>query len=283
MKISLITDEYTHDPFTAMELGSKWGISHYEIRYAYRWRLPFCPNWACDLTASALKSYGAAVTAISPGLFKPIMQTDGSKIPISTDTPDEIRRHIDELLPRCFAFAERLGTRHITVFALPKPGGAPEGAPVPPVVIDTLRQAAQKAAGAGFLLLLENGQGSWADTGAASRAIIEAVGSPSLRVTWDPANVAYGGYVEEPVVVGYPLVRPHVGNVHVKDAVYQSGKGQWVMLGEGRVDWARQIAALRADGYQGFMTVEPHLQYESPVGLVAKVETFLSKLRDLLK
>lgn len=281
MKISLITDECTHDPFTAFELGKKWGVEHYEIRYAYRWRLPEGPGWASDLVASAAKAYGVTVTAVSPGLFKPVMRMDGSKVPLSTDTPAEIRRHLDELLPRFFDFASRLNTRNVIVFALPKPAGAT--GTIPTAVIDSLAEAARKAAAGGFTLLLENGQGSWAETGASSRAIVEAVGSPALRVTWDPANVTYGGLAENPVTEGYPLVRSYVGNVHVKDALCQAGKGQWVMMGEGRVDWEGQIAALRADNYQGFLTVEPHLQYESPVGLVAKIETFLSRLRQLLK
>ncbi|MEN6582906.1 MAG: TIM barrel protein, partial [Armatimonadota bacterium] len=185
MRISLITDECTHDPFTALELGKRWGINHFEIRYAHRWRVPEGPAWAADQVAAAVKAYGVTVTAISPGLFKPVMRTDGSKIPLTTETPAEIRRHLDELLPRFFDFAARLGTRNITVFALPKPaeaGGAP-----PAVVIDSLAEAAGKAASAGFTLLLENGQGSWADTGAASRAILEKVHSPALRMTWDPA------------------------------------------------------------------------------------------------
>lgn len=283
MNISIITDEYTHDPFTAMELGSRWGFRHYEVRYAYRWRLPMAPDWACNLMAAAVKAYGATVTAISPGLFKPVMLTDGSKIPISMDTPDEVRRHIDELLPRCFAFAERLGTRNITVFALPKPTGAAEDAPIPAMVTDTLAQAAGRAAAAGFQLLVENGQGTWADTGQATRTIIAAVGSPALRVTWDPANVIYGGSCEDPVAAGYPAVKPYVGNVHVKDASFEGGKGHWLMLGEGRVDWASQIRCLREAGYDGYFTAEPHLQYESPMNLVQKIDEFATRMRDLLK
>lgn len=279
MKISLITDECTHDPFTAIELGKRWGIDHYEIRYAHRWRVPEGPAWAADQVAAAVKAYGVTVTAISPGLFKPVMRTDGSKIPLSTETAAEIRRHLDELLPRFFDFAGRLATRNITVFALPKPAGAGDGPPS--IVIDSLAEAAGKAATAGFTLLLENGQGSWADTGAASRAILDAVNSPALRMTWDPANVVHGGFAEDPVREGYPLIKPYVANVHVKDAVCQAGKGKWVMLGQGRVDWNAQIAALRADGYEGFLTAEPHLQYESPVGLIGKTETFLTSLRAL--
>jgi sugar phosphate isomerase/epimerase len=281
MQIALITDEYTHDPFTAFELGRRWGVEHYEIRYAYRWRVPAGPPWGSDLVAAAVKAYDVTVTAVSPGLFKPVMRTDGTKIPLTTDTPDEIRRHLDDLLPRIIEFADTLGTKSIVGFALPK---APDATgPAPSIVIDSIGEAAEQVGQAGMRLLIENGAGSWADTGAASRAILEAVGSDALQMNWDPANVTHGGFAEDPLAEGFPLVQPYLAGVHVKDAVCENGKGRWVMLGDGRIDWQTQVATLRSAGYDGFLTVEPHLQYESPVGLVNKTEIFLQRLRTLLQ
>ncbi|HUW85143.1 MAG TPA: sugar phosphate isomerase/epimerase family protein [Phycisphaerae bacterium] len=280
--IALITDECSHDPFTAVELGKRWGIEHYEIRYAYRWRVPNGPPFTADLVAAAVKAYSVTVSAISPGLFKPVMQSDGSQTPINTDTRDEIDRHINELLPRYFDFAHRLGTRNIIVFALPRAKDADDDAP-PSIVIDSLARAAQKAGGAGFQLLLENGGGSWADSGHAAKAVLDAVGSTWLRLTWDPANVVQAGLPEDPVAEGYPSIRSYVGNVHVKDAIYAGGKGLWIMLGDGTLDWQRQLAELRRDGYEGMLTIEPHLQYQAPVDLVAQTEMFVSRLRSLLK
>ncbi len=281
MRIALITDECTHDPFTAFELGRQWGIEHYEIRYAYRWRVPEGPAWVSDLVAAAVKAYGVTVSAISPGLFKPVMRIDGTKVPLATDTPAEIRRHLDELLPRFIEFADRLGTKTIVGFALPK---APDAmGPAPAIVIDSLAEAAERVQRAGMRLLIENGAGSWADTGAASRKIIEAVGSDALRINWDPANVTHGGFAEDPVTEGFPQVQPYTAGVHVKDAVHLAGRGQWVMLGDGQVDWPSQLAALGAANYAGYLTVEPHLQYESPVGLVGKTGMFLDLLRKVLE
>lgn len=281
MNLSMIADEYTHDPFTAFELGTKWGVRHYEIRYAYRWRVPNAPGWVAERVAAAVKAYGVSVTAVSPGLFKPVMKTDGTKIPISVDTPDEIRRHIDQLLPSYFEFAEQLNTKTVIVFALPKPNDAAADKP-PPIVIDTLAESADKAARAGFQLLLENGPGSWADTARATKALLDAVGADALQLTWDPANVVYGNLPEDPVAEGYPLVKSYVRNVHVKDAALVDGKGVWRMLGDGAVDWPSQIDRLRQDDYAGFLTLEPHLQYESQVNLVEKIESFLSRLRELI-
>lgn len=281
MNISLIPDEVSHDPFTAIELGTRWGIRNYEIRYAYRWRVPFCPQWVTDRTIAAVQSTGVTVTGISPGLFKPIMQVDGTAIPVHADTPDEINRHIEIHLPRCFDLATRLKTQNIIVFALTKPTNV-NTASIPSVVIDALGRAAAKAQQAGFNLLLENGAGTWADSGKATRALLDAVHSESLHLTWDAANVVYGNQSENPVTEGYPLVKSFVRNVHVKDAAVTGGKPHWMMLGDGVVDWKEQIRRLKKDGYSGPITLEPHLQYESPLGLVACIEEFARRAKILL-
>ena len=284
MPISLITDEYTNDPATAFELGRRWGVEHFEIRYAYRWRVPVGPAWAAERVAAAVRDYGVTVTGISPGLFKPTMQTDGSRVPIATDTPTEIRRHLDELLPAFFEFAEGLGTRNITVFALPRsPGDA--GDEPPQVVTDTLAEAAEEAAADNFTLLLENGAGSWADTAGPTAAILEAVDSPALKLVWDPANAAMADPKIDAVATGYPKIKRHVANVHVKDLEIARGKPAWTMIGDGIIDWPAQLAALAADGYEGLLTLEPHLQYlpGGSINLVAQVEEFLARMRRIAR
>jgi len=283
MPLCLIPDEVSHDPGTAFELARRWGIERFEIRYAYRWRVPVGPDWVAGRVAALVAEHGVRVGGVSPGLFKPTMQTDGSTIPIGIDTPDEIRRHLDELLPRCFAFAERVGTRHVTVFALPR-GAAPAGSEAPQIVIDTLGAAAARAEPEGFELRVENVAGSWADHGAAAAAILAAVNSPALRLTWDPANVAHALADEDPVETGYPLVRRFVANVHVKDVAMTGGKPTWTMLGDGIIDWPAQLRRLAADGYRGPITAEPHLQYVPGCGarLVETVERFVTRLRKLI-
>lgn len=280
-RIALIPDEYTHDPNTAFELGLRWGVRSYELRYAYRWRLPAGPAWVSDLVEAAVKRYGVTVTAISPGLFKPAMREDGTTVPISVETPQEVRRHLDERLPAQFAFAERVGTRSITVFAMPKPAEADDGH-VPAIVVDSLAEAAAKAQAAGFQLLLENGNGTWADSGRAAKALLDAIGSDALRLTWDPGNVIYGDLCEDPVTEGFALARPYVANVHVKDATVEDGTGRWQMIGEGRIDWRRHLRDLKQAGYEGHLTLEPHLRYQNDRDLVAMMETFLGRVKELL-
>lgn len=281
MKLTLIPDEISHDPFTAIELGLRLGLDQFEIRNAYRWRLPLCPGWAVDKTVAAVKEYGVKVSGISPGIFKPVMRVEGSYIPVGTDTPEEVERHLTVHLPACFAFAERLQTRKITVFALGRQAGA--GGEIPSIVIDSLGRAAEAAGRAGVVLLLENLAGTWADSTRSTLAILKAVNSGNLRLTWDPANVVYAQVGEDPVVGGYQQLCGYVENVHVKDVALTGGKPHWVMLGDGVVNWAGQLNMLKQDSYSGPLTLEPHLQYVTPRNLVAQIEEFVRRSRELAR
>jgi sugar phosphate isomerase/epimerase len=282
MRLCLIPDEYTDDPATAFELGRRMGFEDYEIRHAYRWRAPGGPAWVADRVVAAARASGIRVAGISPGLFKPVTEIDGTTRPISTVTPEEIRRHLDELLPAFFTFAERLGTRNVTVFALAR---SPSRTAAPPqILIDSLGEAAARAEAEGFELRLENGSGSWADTAEMTCTILEAVNSKALRLTWDPANAVCAGPDDDPVRNGYPRVRQYVANVHVKDVRLVEGKPVWTMLGEGIVDWPAQIRLLRNDGYGGFLTAEPHLQYVAgeSLNLVEQMAQFIARLREMV-
>ena len=89
----------------------------------------------------------------------------------------------------------------------------------------------------------------------------------------------------DPVATGYPKIKSHVANVHVKDLAIVDGKPGWTMIGDGVIDWPGQLAALAADGYEGLLTLEPHLQYQAgrSVNLVAQVEEFLARMREMVK
>ncbi|MBN1807799.1 MAG: sugar phosphate isomerase/epimerase [Planctomycetes bacterium] len=276
MKTAIISDEFTQDPFTAFEIGTGWGFNDFEIRNAYRWRLPFCPSWVADKTVAAAKGYGVKVVGISPGIFKPVMNVDGSNTPVSADTPAEIRRHIDELLPRSFDFADRIGTKNITVFALPR-GDAPQDASVPSVVIETLAEVAEKGKAAGFNIRMENNPGSWGNAAAPTAEILKGVGAAALKLVWDPANSARSDTATDAVREGYPLIRDFVAGVHVKDVAEIDGRMTWVMLGDGVVDWKSQLKMLQSDGYAGHLVLEPHIQYENEKYLVSAVRDYVEK------
>jgi sugar phosphate isomerase/epimerase len=87
---------------------------------------------------------------------------------------------------------------------------------------------------------------------------------------------------ESPFPMGYEAVKDFVTHVHVKDAAVRPGaaKPEWTVVGEGQIDYKGQIAALRAAGYSGYLSLETH--YSGPGGKEASSRACLQGLQNLL-
>jgi sugar phosphate isomerase/epimerase len=265
MKLSIVTDEISGDMETALELAHDWGIGAVELRGYGGQRVPNFSPYQKQRLRELLQAYKMEVVAISPGLFKCAYREERERFPLGTfdealygawqAEQAECRRHLAELLPQAIAYAEEMGVRRIITFGLAR-GGVPAG-PAPAGAIALLRQAAEMAGAAGMELLIEVEAGFWTDTGARTAAIIEAVGHPGLGVNWDPGNAFEAG--DRPFPDGYQAIRPYVRHVHFKD-IRRLADGSCRYELEGEIDWAGQIAALQADGYGGFISVETHME-----------------------
>jgi sugar phosphate isomerase/epimerase len=93
-------------------------------------------------------------------------------------------------------------------------------------------------------------------------------------VNWDPANAFEAG--DLPFPDGYSAVRQFVQHVHFKD-IKGTPQGGSVYAVEGQIDWSGQIKALVQDGYQGYISVESHLQPK-----VSSARLMISRLKKLI-
>ena len=89
-----------------------------------------------------------------------------------------------------------------------------------------------------------------------------SVNSPALRNAFDPANYVLCGV--RPMVDAWPLLGAYTSHVHVKDARFADGSIQPAGAGDG--DIPGLLAALKAMGYRGFLTLEPHLKHAGQFG-----------------
>lgn len=283
MKVSLVTDELSADPQTAFELGTQWGVFDYELRGYFTDRVPAISTYQRTRLRHMIADYGVAVTAISPGLFKlpfPVAEAERSNLgwmdrAMFADWEGQqhlLESHAQELLPAAIDFALEFAAPYIIAFSFHR-GHHPSG-PAPQRVVDFLRECTDRVHAAGLTLLIETEAGYWADTGARSAALIEAVAHPGIAINWDPANSFCSDDISYPD--GYRAVRGHVRNVHFKDASC-AADGQKIFVGDGEIDWPGQIEALAQDGYDGYIAIEPHLQPRVPA-----VHSALERLRVLL-
>ena len=104
------------------------------------------------------------------------------------------------------------------------------------------------------------------------RALMERVNSRNFGVCFDATNAYAAGL--EPYPLAYNILADHIRYVHVKDGAlyrpqfYPDAEDIWsdhgeqytpVILGEGGVNQDGLLRRLKADGYDGFLGLEPHL------------------------
>jgi L-ribulose-5-phosphate 3-epimerase len=92
----------------------------------------------------------------------------------------------------------------------------------------------------------------------------------------DPGNESYltGAPAEAALV---PDLASRISHVHVKDV---APAREWVRVGAGLVGWAAHLAALRACGYDGHLSMETHYAVP-PEGLESATRESVTALREL--
>jgi sugar phosphate isomerase/epimerase len=137
-------------------------------------------------------------------------------------------------------------------------------------LVEAVREVAFYAADRECCLGIETGP----ESGAALAAFIRTVGSPGIRVNFDPANLCMGAF--DPIQ-GVRDLAPYIVHTHAKDGIYDSDRingGQEVPLGRGDVDFPGYLQTLREVGYSGYLTVERECG-DDPVADVAEAVRFL--------
>ncbi len=282
--ISLVTDELSADPETAIELGVGWGIRNFELRGFFTDRVPSFSDYQKQQLRHVLADYDAHIVALSPGLFKMSYPPksayrwsfgclDLPSYESWSEAHRQVQYHLQELLPATLDYAQELDVKVVVIFGFNRGGAAP-GEP-PEEVCNALRLAAEQAERSGVVLVVETEDGFWADTGEQTAAMINTINHPALRVNWDPGNSFCAG--ETPFPAGYNAVRGLVRHVHFKDAKrYPGGRADFVVDGE--IDWKGQINALTLDGYDGYVSIETHVRPK-----ISAAHASLDRLKSLLE
>jgi sugar phosphate isomerase/epimerase len=248
MKIGIVADEIDRDFGKAVAIGRALGIERYEVRNLTTGRIPRCD--AAELTA--VEQAGVEITAISPGLFK------------YTETEADFAREMAEVYPRAAEWAHRWRLPGLIAFGFHKPGATEEqpgrGGDPPARIVEWLARAGERASADGLVLMIEPEPICWCDTARRTAALIERSGAASLRINYDPGNVAW--LENRDPLHEFEAAARWIANVHVKDLrPLERGPGhpEWVPAGEGMIDYRAHFAALERVGYRGPVSLEPHM------------------------
>ncbi len=259
--LSGFVDEISADFTEQCRVAAGLGLRFVELRSA--WEVNILDLTADRLAAmkETLEAYDLEVSSIG----SPI-----GKIFIDEPFPPHLERmrHAAEV-------AHLFAAPYIRIFSFfLRPGADP--AEHREEVIDRMRALARVAEEADVTLLHENEKEIYGDVPARCLDIVRSVGSPHLRLAWDPANFVQVGV--RPYTEGYVPLRPHVEYIQIKDAL--AADGTVVTAGHGDGEVAETIRALRHDGFDGFFSLEPHLDLGTSMGGFSGPDLFTNAHQD---
>ena len=121
-------------------------------------------------------------------------------------------------------------------------------------VFERIGQMQEYAARNDIVLLHENEKGIYGERASECLDLMENFGGEHFKAIFDFANFVQAG---EDTREAYQLLKDHIAYIHVKDALAESGKV--VPAGQGDGNVVEILGKLFADGFAGFLSLEPHL------------------------
>jgi sugar phosphate isomerase/epimerase len=235
--VSAFADEIASDVAVQVAVLEHHGVRHVDLRAVHDSNVIELDDVQVVALRDQLHAHGIAVATIAS--------------PIGKEPADCDPAALLDRLSRAAAVARLLSTDLIRVFAFCRPES---GADWKGASLRSVRALASCARQEGVTLLLENEVRTWADTAERAAELLGALGDAPVCAAFDPANALRCG--DTPYPDGYAHVKPWLRQVHVKDL---DENGTVVPAGFGRANWPALLKALRSDGYQGFVSLEPHL------------------------
>jgi L-ribulose-5-phosphate 3-epimerase len=146
---------------------------------------------------------------------------------------------------------------------------ADPAAPAYQTLLRSVAAIARHAEEVGAIFAPETGQESPEEL----KAFIERIGSPALKVNYDPCNLLRFGS-EEGTVRGVHLLKDYIVHTHAKD---WNPRTRLATCGDGDVPWSKYLTALKEIGYEGVLAIEDESGNDDMIGSIRASHRFLSK------
>lgn len=237
--ISGFADEIDADFETQLKGLQALGIDFIEVRGVNGKNISILSREEIAEVKHRLAHYGIKVSSIG----SPI-----GKISISED----FGAHLD-MAKRIFETANTLNSPFVRIFSFYMPEGN-DPALYRNEVIERVGAILEAAEGSGLTILHENEKDIYGDSPERCLDLMEACRSPHFASAFDPANFVQCGCEVYPAA--FELLEPYIRYVHIKDAL-EDGSNVPAGMGDGRVEDV--LRSLKAGGYEGFLSLEPHL------------------------
>lgn len=257
LRIASITDEFSPNLEQALEPMAEIGMTGAELRVVWGKNIMDLTQDELTRAKQLISDKGMEVIGIASPILKCVLP-NAPEVDSRFQHDVFASKHSFEDQPRladhAFDIADLMGCQIVRVFSYWRT--------VNPdacfnAVVEAMHWLAEAAAKRGKIIGLENEHACNISTAADAAKVLNALKHPNLQLVWDPANALCSG--EDPFPGGYSLLpKDRIAHVHTKDCHMDGMKPIWGPLGTRNVDWKGQIAALMADGYKGWLSLETH-------------------------
>jgi sugar phosphate isomerase/epimerase len=268
-KLSVISDGISEDLATALGVSTRAGVPFVELQSV--WGKPVGELSATEvrevrrLTSDA----GVEICCLShKNLF-------GALPVLSTAVGDESHDKHMNTMRRVLDIARETGARSVRIMCFRKESvlfgsSGAESAVVTRGAwarfVELMRPPVELAERERVQLVVENSTKGMVTSAFLARKLVDEIGSPALKVLWDPCNALY--FNERPFPDGYDCLRGgYLGHMHIKDSIADIPRARidFAPLGKGAMGpYLPALAdALRAEGYDGFVSLESIYRTES--------------------
>ncbi len=239
-KISGFSDEIEKSVDVQFEVLNKLNIKYFEVRGVDGKNISTLTDEEVLILKSKMEQYGIQVSSIG----SPI-----GKIKIE----EEFAPHF-AVFKKVVGIAKTLGTKYIRMFSFYHEGGDEWTAAEREEVLKRLRQMISYAKEQDVILLHENEKGIYGDTADRCIDLMKELACDNFKAVFDPANFVQCG---QDTRYAFDNLKEYVEYMHIKDARFEDGKVVPAGMGDGNVAYV--LKALFENGYNGFLSLEPHL------------------------
>jgi len=243
-KLSAFADEVTDDFLKQVKYLVKEDVGYIEPRFINKKNIMDLNKHQLNEAKKMMQDHGLKVSAIGSPIGK-----------VRLDEPFE--PHLDKF-KHAVELALLFETPYIRMFSY----YAPEGQNIDDYRDQVMERMAAKVEvlkDVDITMVHENEANIYGHTAEHCVDIVETINSPKLRLVYDPANFVWGEKITDNVESCWPLMKPYVVHVHIKD--WKLGaKDVGSIPGEGDGQIKELLAELAALNYDGCLTMEPHLQ-----------------------
>ena len=239
-KISGFSDEITESTKEQFEALNTLGITYFEPRGIDGKNISKLTEDEMYALKALMDEYGIQVSSIG----SPI-----GKIKVSEDFEEHM-----EVMKNVVKAAKVLGTKYIRVFSFYHETNTEWTEEEKAEVFRRMKVMIDYATEQDVILLHENEKHIYGDTADRCLEIMKEFYGPNFKAIFDPANFVQ---CKEDTKRAYELLKPYITYMHIKDAMLCDESVVPAGHGDGNVEYI--LKDLFASGYDGFLSLEPHL------------------------